>query len=289
MVCENEEIYDWMLLNDTLDFINMYLDCGLDSVENSIFNENSWYMPPAFTLNMYSFFTTNIFPKLFELLRKGDAYPLSDLKKPGTYSIKNSDFKITNAKEMELLIRYTANINKDYVLFVGKANYGLSRDTLDLSFDGNDVTIPVVKEPYTEKSNFFDSFIRENNSKDIFVNSDLCVKLDQEMKEQAITISGSKGSLYKKYGEIIALRNGFSPYYPKNPFNKDTKYFIRKDEKYILSIDLLHGHFEVFEGNAEKLWIAEYNFSGQKLSSSNMTKKQLEEMRNNHRVEDKYR
>jgi hypothetical protein len=109
------------------------------------------------------------------------------------------------------------------------------------------------------------------------------------MKEQAITISGSKGSLYKKYGEIIALRNGFSPYYPKNPFNKDTKYFIRKDEKYILSIDLLHGHFEVFEGNAEKLWIAEYNFSGQKLSSSNMTKKQLEEMRNNHRVEDKYR
>ena len=33
MVCENEEIYDWMLLNDTLDFIDRYLECGLDSIE----------------------------------------------------------------------------------------------------------------------------------------------------------------------------------------------------------------------------------------------------------------
>lgn len=289
MVCENEEIYDWMLLNDTLDFINKYLDCGLDSIESSIFHEYSWYMPPAFTLNMYSFFTTNIFPKLLDLLRKGDAYSLSDLKKSGTYYIKNSDFRVTNQKEMELLIRYTANINKDYVLFVGKSNYGLRSDTLDLSVDGNDLLIPVVKEPYTEKSNCFNSFIKENGSEEIFVNSDLCVKLDQEMKEQAITISGPKGSLYKKYGEIIALRNGFSEYHPKNPYNKDTKYFIRKDGKYILSIDLLHGHFEVYEGNAGKLWIAEYNFSGKRLSSSNMTKKQLEEMRNNHKVEDKDR
>lgn len=37
MVCENEEIYDWMLLNDTLDFIDRYLECGLDSIEGSIF------------------------------------------------------------------------------------------------------------------------------------------------------------------------------------------------------------------------------------------------------------
>ena len=43
MVCENEEIYDWVFFNDILDFINEYLDCGLDSIEESIFNEQSWY------------------------------------------------------------------------------------------------------------------------------------------------------------------------------------------------------------------------------------------------------
>lgn len=289
MVYKNEEICDWMLLNDTLDFINNYLDCGLDSVESSIFHEHSWYTPPAFTVNIYSFFTTNIFPKLLELLRKGDAYSLADLKNSVTYSIKNSDFKVTNQKEMELLMRYTANINKDYVLFVGKSNYDLSSDMLDLSVDGNDVLIPIVKDPYTEKSNCFNSFIKESSSEEIFVNLNLCVKFEQEMEQQAKIISGQKGSLYKKYGEVIALRNGFSEYHPKNPYNKDTKYFIRKDGKYILSIDLLHGHFEVYEGNAGKLWIAEYNFSGKRISSSNMSKKQLREMRNNHKVEDKDR
>lgn len=286
VVCENEEIYDWMLLNDTLDFINSYLECGLDSVEGSIFHQDSWYTPPAFALNMYSFFTTSIFPKLVELLRKGDTYSLSDLNEIDTYFIKNFDFKITNLKEMELLIRYTASINKEYILFIGRANYGLDSETLEISVDGNDILIPIVKDPYTEKSNCFNSLIKKGNNKELFVNADLCFSLDKEMKEKAKDISGSKGALYKKYGEIIALRNDFVEYFPKNPYNKETKYFIRKDEKYILSIDLLHGHYEVFEGKSRKLWIAEYNFSGQRLTPLDMTRKQLEEMRNTHKVEE---
>lgn len=286
MVCENEEIYDWMLLNDTLDFINNYLECGLDSIEGSIFHQDSWYTPPAFKLNMYSLFTTSIFPKLVGLLQKGDMYSLSDLKKIDKYFIKNSDFRITNLKEMELLVRYTTTINKDYILFVGKPNYGLDNEILEMSVDGKDILIPIVKDPYTQKSNCFDSFIKENGNNEIFANADLCFKLDQEMKEKAKKISGSKGSLYKKYGEIIALRNGFLEYFPKNPYNRDTKYFIRKDKKYILSIDLLHGHYEVFEGNFRKIWIAEYNFSGQRLTPLDMTSKQLEEMRNTHKVEE---
>lgn len=286
MVCENEEIYDWMLLNDTLDFIDRYLECGLDSIEGSIFHQDSWYIPPAFELNMFSMFTTNIFPKLVKLLQKGDIYSLTDLKEIDTYYIKNSNFKITNLKEMELLIRYTSSINKDYILFVGRTNYGLDSEKFEISVDGNDVLIPIVKDPYTEKSNCFNSFIKKNDSKELLVNADLCIKLDNEMKEKAKGISGSKGDLYKKYGEIIALRNDFVEYFPKNPYNKETKYFIRKDEKYILSIDLLHGHYEVFEGKTRKLWIAEYNFSGQRLTPLDMTRKQLEEMRNTHKVEE---
>ena len=181
---------------------------------------------------------------------------------------------------------YRLPINKDYILFVGRTNYGLDSEKLEISVDGNDVLIPIVKDPYTEKSNCFNSFIKKNDSKELLVNADLCIKLDNEMKEKAKGISGSKGALYKKYGEIIALRNDFVEYFPKNPYNKETKYFIRKDEKYILSIDLLHGHYEVFEGKTRKLWIAEYNFSGQRLTPLDMTRKQLEEMRNTHKVEE---
>ena len=132
MICENEDIYDWTLLDKTLDFINEYLECGLDSVEGSIFHEDSWYTPPACTLNMYSFFTTNIFPKLQNLLCKGSEYRLSDLEQIDTYSVKNPDFIITHFEEMELLARYTANIRQDYILFVGKPNYKLNSNILDL-------------------------------------------------------------------------------------------------------------------------------------------------------------
>lgn len=286
MVCENEEIYDWVFFNDILDFINEYLDCGLDSIEESIFNEQSWYTPPTVKVNMYSFFTSNIVPKLSELLRRGEVYSTEDLETDSICDIKNADFNITNEKEIKLLMNYTANINRDYILFVGRANFNLSGDFVKFHVDDNEFLIPVVREPYIEKSGCFNDCIKDNGSKEIFVNAQLCNKLDQEMKKKAMAISGSKGSLYKKYGKIIALRNWFTEYHPKNPYNADTKYFISKDKKYILSIDLLHGHFEVYEGNnSKKQWIAEYNFSGVRLSPENMSKKELEEMRNNHRVE----
>lgn len=121
-------------------------------------------------------------------------------------------------------------------------------------------------------------------STQIFINKELCLELDKKMKKEAEGIAGTKGSHYKKYGEIIALRNNYVEYKPKNPYNKDTKYYIRRDGKYIISIDLIHGHFEVFHGNCGQLWFAEYNFSGEELYAPSSTK-ELAMMRANHKVE----
>lgn len=285
MVCDNEEMYDWFLLDETLDFIDKYLECGLDSIETSIFHMNSWYTPPAFNLSMYNLFTTNIFPKLDKLLRKGNEYLLADLSSNCTSFIQNPDYVMTNPQEIELIKAYTECINQNYVLFIGKPNYDLKGETLDIKTDDGVVLIPVVKDPYIEKTPAYNSFIKANLSTGPFPNSELCVKLDEQMHDEAKNIAGLKGSLYKQYGEIIALRNGFCEYHPKNPYNKDTKYFISADKKYLISIDLLHGLFEVFEGNASKQWVAEYNFSGKLLSSDQMSQKELAEMRHNHKVE----
>ena len=285
MVCNIDEMYDWVLLYETLDFIDKYLECGLDSIETSIFHRNSWYAPPAFNLSMYNVFTTNIFPKLDNLLRKGNEYSLSDLSSKGTSSLQNSDYVVTNPQEIELIKAYTECINQNYVLFIGKPNYGLKGKTLNIKTDNGVVSIPVVKDPYIEKTTAYNSFIKTSLSTGPFPNSEMCAKLDEEMHDEAKNIVGLKGSLYKQYGEIIALRNGFCEYHPKNPYNKDTKYFISSDKKYVISIDLLHGLFEVFDGNSSKQWIAEYNFSGKLLSSNHMSQKELAEMRKNHKVE----
>ena len=285
MICDNNKMYNWMYLSNILDFICQYLDCGLDTIAGSFYHEDSWYTPPVCDVNMHALFTTDIIPKLLKLLKKGTAYTLDDIENICDYQILNSDFIVTDEKQMDLVLKYTLHVNKDYILFVGKDNYGMNSDNLEISINGNNFIIPVVKDPYTEKSGHFDTFIKDNQNKDVFCNSDLCVQLDREMKDLVKRSNGVNSSLYKKYGEIIAKRNGYKKYTPQNPFYEDTKYFIRHDGKYIISIDLLHGHFEVFEGNSKQQWIGEYNFSGKKISPLNATKKQLNAMRNTHKIE----
>lgn len=286
LICENENIYDWVSLKDILLFIRDFLDCGLDSIEGSIYHMDSWYAPPAFEINIFNYFTTYIFPILSDLLRKGDDYHLEGSVKSTCSDIQNSDYVITNSNEVKLLVYYTQHINSDYVLFVGKPNYQLKGKNIEISSEKQVLLVPVVKNPYLEENDSFNSFIKKDltESTQIFMNKELCVKLDEKMKAEAKGLYGLKGSHYKKYGEIIALRNNYVEYNPKNPYNKDTKYFIRNDGKYIISIDLLHGHFEVFHGGGEQLWFAAYNFSGEEIYVPS-SKKELETMRTNHKVE----
>lgn len=148
LICENEEIYDWVMLEDTLKFINNYLECGLDSVEGSIFHMNSWYTPPAFCVNMYNYFTACIFPLLSDLLKKGEVYSVEKDIESKYKDIQNSDFIITNYDEVNILIYYTQYINNDYVMFVGKPNYKLKEQYIEILSEKKMMKIPVVKNPF---------------------------------------------------------------------------------------------------------------------------------------------
>jgi len=145
--------------------------------------------------------------------------------------------------------------------------------------------IPIIKNPWTEKSTIFNNCIKANgqNSSLVFPNKELCSQLDKLMKIEAKAISGVlKGTHYKKYAEVIAYRNNYRIFPVSNPFEPNTDYYIRNDNKYILSVDLIHGHFEVFHGSNE-LWFAEYDFAGNELYTPN-TQKELDEMRQNHKI-----
>lgn len=284
LVCENENIYDWTLLEDTLFFINNFLDCGIDSIEGSIFHPNSWYTPPSFCLNMFNYFTSTIFPILNELLRKGDEFIIG--KGVGTeYEILNKEFTVTNNNEMDLIAYYLKHINKNPLMFIGKINYGLKDALLKMSFDKEILEIALIKNPWLEETESFNKFIKNslNENSCIFPNKNLCTQLNELMKTEAKLISGVlKGSHYKKYGKIIAYRNNFVDYPVCDPFEPETDYYIRNDGKYILSVDLIHGTFEVFYGSNE-LWFAEYNFLGEELEAPT-TRKELDDMRQNHRI-----
>ena len=144
--------------------------------------------------------------------------------------------------------------------------------------------IPVICDPFLDETGNFNKYIKNIvNNTELFKYKDICTKLVNKMKEQ-ISQGQRNGNLYKKYGEIIALRNKFSIYYPKNPYNTNTTYFLSDDRKNIISIDLKHGHFEVFDNTNQQLWVAKYDIYGNEISRLTDLSS-LKRIREKHRVE----
>lgn len=280
LICENETLYNWTKLYDVLNFISSYLDCSLDTYEGSFYHENSWLQPPACEMQILSYVASNILPLLIELSQKGKSYKIDEELLADNVTIP-TNFIVTNHSEFSLLQSYLLNINSDCTLFLGEPNSDFDEDYLTIKSDEkDDVTIPVVKETYTDKTGHFDNCLLEQNSNEIFTNAIICKDLDKEMKIKAKNAANS--TLFKKYGKCIALRNKFTPYVFSDPY-MDTDYYIRDDKKYIISVDLLHGTFEVFHGSGEQLWFAEYSFSGEELDAPK-TNKELNKMRQTHKV-----
>lgn len=283
LLYENENFFDWANLEKTLPFINKYLDCALDTYEESFFHISSWYSKPKCDITMMNYFSQKILPILCDLSNKGTTYTFKNIVKlEETYVDPN--FSITNKCEFQLLLTYLYNSNKKCLLFVGKSNYEFKLSFLNVKFNISEKTcnVPIVKDPWFDMTGNFDNCIVQHKNNSILPNSFLCTQLDSKMKDEAKTICGIKGSLYKKYGKVIALRNYFKEYKPKHPFEKDTDYYISIDNKYIISVDLLHGHFEVFNATGKQLWIKQINFSGVEIPLEGKT---LSEMQATHKVE----
>lgn len=290
LLYENEDFFDWYNLQNTLEFISDFLDCGLDTYEGSFFHIDSWFSKPRCDVNMASYFSQYIIPLLTNLAEKGNSYRFDDVLDKNKIIIDPS-FVITNEEEFCLLLYYICKINHNPLIFVGEPNYDFDKEFLEIYFDKDIFHVPIIKNPWLEKSENFNKYIcqcKKKNS-EIFVNKNLCIYLDEKMKEIAKENSANS-ALYKEYGEIVALRNNFSQYNIHDKYI-NTDYYKSEDEKYIISTDLLHGHFEIFQGTGKQLWINQYNFSGEELpingkymSKDKDVDKILKEMRQTHRV-----
>ena len=278
---KNNEIKNLGELISVLEFANDYLDINWDMIDSSILCEDNWYSFPKYKTTIYNQFTMFVVPALRKLNKNPNHIVVSDVN---IDSCHFNQYIVTDEDEFNAIVKYIFKIKKDFLFFLGETNKTAPM-ILEIDINNDDLYLPTIKDVWTEESANFNKYIKVNKvkSSDIFVNSRLCHKIDEEMKLEAAKINGLKGSLYKKYGEIVALRNNFILYHPKNPYDKKTDYYIRKDGKYIISVDLLHGHFEVFQGTGKQLWIHQYNYSGCVIPISN--KISIDEIRNNHKVE----
>lgn len=268
LYCIGNELFDLYLLNDTLNFIVKYLDGSLDDYEDAFYNDNHLFMPPIMHTNeimQYTAITTN----LYKLKQTGDNINITAIN--NDFEINNCDFQTVNDKEFQKIVDYLQylfvnNNFQDVILFTDKVNDSDKNKRIEIVINNISHHIPIVGDPMLDESGNFNSYINLEIGKEhkIFKCREICMQLIQKMEDNRS--SGRNGSLYKHYGKIIALRNLFNFYFPNKPFEKDTHYFISNDKKYIISIDLKHGHFEIFDNTDGQQWIAKYKFSGEVIS-----------------------
>lgn len=288
LYCRGNELFDLYLLNDTLNFIVKYLDGSLDDYEDAFYNDNRLFMPPVINnvteMMQYTAITTN----LYKLKLNGEN--INIINHENSYQIDNFDLQVVDNTEFQKIIDYLQylflnNQFDDVLLFTDKVNDSYRNKNIKITISDIPHNIPIVGDPMLDESGNFNTYLKDiTDETEIFKYKSICAQLVSEMNRQ-ISHGQRNGSLYKKYGEIIALRNKFSIYTPKKPYDKDTIYFISNDKYDIISIDLKHGHFEVFDNTNQKLWVAKYDMYGNEIDRPTDLNI-LKDIRKDHKVEE---
>lgn len=288
LYCRGNELFDLYLLNDTLNFIIKYLDGSLDDYEDAFYNDNRLFMPPVINnvteMMQYTAITTN----LYKLKLNGENINIINHK--NSYQIDNFDLQVVDDTEFQKIIDYLQylflnNQSDDVLLFTDKVNDSYRNKNIEITIADIPHSIPIVGDPMLDESGNFDIYLKDiTDETEIFKYKSICTQLVNEMNRQILN-GQRNGNLYKKYGKIIALRNKFSIYFPIKPYDKDTIYFISSNQHDIVSIDLKHGHFEVFDNTNQKLWVAKYSMYGEEINRPTNLQI-LKNIRKDHKVEE---
>lgn len=262
-------------LENTLDFINKYLNIEWDMINLSALDEDNWANLPTNKPQLYNYFFKSITTLLRNVNKRKIKYCVPN---DNVNFVIDESFYISDNNELLHIVKYIRDTNDKIIVFVGHDNYNIP-DILNIEINNVPYNLPVVKDPWLDKSGNFDKYIIPQHYDRYFTNGILCTQLDKEMQSQADKSSENQ-TLYKDYGKIIAYRNGFIDYDVKDPYDEDTDYY--KNKKCSISVDILHGHFEVFQNGGKELWIHQYNFSGDEIPYSQ--EKTLKEMQNSHSV-----
>ncbi len=270
-----------------IEFIHCFLDLDLDKYADSPYDRKRWYVPNFEYENLNSnLLASKIFPTLVKMLNNPDNLDYGEdglVVNNDETVIQNIDFILPqNENSFLRYLKYIKDHNYTGAFFIGLNNQGMVDSKIYIE---DDYAFDVIKKPWLEKQPIFNNHIKKNIEKSpiVFPNRKLCIELEKLMFDEAGKISGNlKGAHFKKYAEVIAPRNNFEKLNISDPYEANTDYYKRKDGKYIISVDLIHGHFEVFYGSNE-LWFAEYSFSGEELYAPT-SQKELDKMRQKHRV-----
>lgn len=260
-------------LYELLDFVDKYLDIGLDSIKQSILCEDNWFKIPPYDITMYNFFIIKIIPLLRRLWDKGGV-PL-DVNIIENCRIQE-DYYVTDEYEFKLMLSYIFEQEASYLLGLGTLNNHIKNELIceQLNPVKTIKSVPVVSNVWLDETGNYDDYISKAIAQEdeVFVNKVICSKFKQYVNEKVQGLSSNeKPTIYKYYGKIIAKRNNFIQFNPSDS-HKDTIYFRRYDGKYIISVDTMHGTFEVFNSSLKTSKHAEYDFNCKQITQKNKNK-----------------
>ena len=164
-------------------------------------------------------------------------------------------------------ITYLCVHEKDYLLFIGKANKDKPRPIKFLLPNDNIEEKTPIYTPEVDCSGQLSIVFPSSNQDDIFPNYSLCMDLNTEY--QINKRYEDRISYTKEIGAEVASRNGYTYDNNLSTLNSQKQKSIRcvfkkfNKTAFYLSLDFESGGFEVFDYKGTHL--GQYSFSGQKV------------------------
>lgn len=247
--------------SEILGFALKWLDLRLLIHDKSFYKQLYAYCPPLSDQTLSNFFAANITSKFQALVADGTV-----IYEDETKGVFNSEqYTCVDQHECDLIACCLENItDSEALMFVGLENSLISIPVI-IKTNSKEITIKLLHDPYKTELSIFDASLKMVDSSEncIFPCAEICqCFIDKAQKEK-------NKSAYQLYGDIIARRNGFSKMpYDANRYKQDTQCYISKNGKFYISLDDLHGTFEVFDATTKKAsFIGEYGFDGRLIAS----------------------
>lgn len=244
-----------------LGFAIKWLDLKLLIHEKSFYNQLWEYSPPLSDLTLSSYFATNITSKFQSLVADGQVI----YDEEETCSFESKQYICVDQHECDLIACCLGKVPEgEALMFVGLKNSDVTIPT-EIKFNSKEHTINLIYDPYKTESTILDSSLK------IFASSKSCIFPYAEICDFFIKKAETEKSksAYQLYGDIIAKRNGYSkmPYDAKR-YKQDAPCYISRNRNFFISLDDLHGTFEVFDATTKKAsYIGEYSFDGLLITS----------------------
>ena len=245
--------------NRLLGFAGRWLSLRFLIHERSLYKQLWAYLPPLCDQSLAGFFASNIMPKFQSLISDGDVV----WEEPCENAFKSEGYICVDQDECDLIaccIEQAAA--SDILMFVGLINSSV-KSPIIIEINNNPVTLNLLNDPYKCEEDFLNKIIemKDSNKMCIFPCAEICEYFIEKAKNEKTTAS------YQLCADVIAKRNGYSKLaYDARRYKPDVPCYISRNKDYYVSLDFLHGTFEVFDARNAS-YIGEYGFDGKLITA----------------------